>query len=89
MPATNRRIKRRAAHPAPQHSEGLTGSRNLEQDIPSAGIVVAGVEAIDRCMRTSRFILATVLLQLALYVAPAGSELERYLNALLKGWSGD
>lgn len=89
MPASNRRIKRRAAHSPSPHSEGLTGNRNLEQDVPSAGMVVAGVEAIGRFIRTSRFILATVLLQLALSVAPAGSELERYLKALLKGWSGD
>lgn len=89
MPASNKRMKRRTTHPAPQYSEGFTGNRNLEQDIPPVGVVMAGVETIDRCMRTSRFILATMLLQMALSVAPAGSELERYVKALLEGWSGD
>ena len=40
-------------------------------------------------MRTGRFLLAASLLQLALNVAPGGSELRRALTARMDQWSGD
>jgi hypothetical protein len=69
------------------------------QDLPTQQIaaedqapVPALVTAIDRigeAVRTCRFVLALAIGELALYVAPGGSELKRYLDAVLKECSHD
>lgn len=62
----------------------LSNHQIVAEDDAPVPTMVAMINRIGEAVRTCRFILAMALGELALYVAPGGSELKRYLSALLK-----
>jgi hypothetical protein len=69
--------------------QDLRTQQSGADDQPPVPVLVTAIDRIGEAMRTCRFVLALAIGELALYVAPGGSELKRYLDAVLKECSHD